>query len=129
MEINGDEEQETDLIRLIDFSDPDENEFLVVNQFTVQGTKQPRRPDLVAFINGLPLAVIELKNPDLLLDYIRHFIIFERDAMRIKWWENPEGLTYDSIAVGNIKGLRDLPVLNGESLNGSVYGRDEQPVH
>ncbi len=64
VEINGDEEQETELIRLIDFSDPDENEFLVVNQFTVQGTKQPRRPDLVAFINGLPLGIIELKNPD-----------------------------------------------------------------
>jgi type I restriction enzyme R subunit len=39
------------------------NEFLVINQFTVTGTKQPRRPDLVAFINGLPLAVMELKNP------------------------------------------------------------------
>ena len=34
-----------------------------MNQFTVTGTKQPRRPDLVFFINGLPLAVIELKNP------------------------------------------------------------------
>jgi type I restriction enzyme R subunit len=34
-----------------------------VNQFTIQGVKQPRRPDLVCFINGLPIAVIELKNP------------------------------------------------------------------
>lgn len=34
----------------------------MVNQFTVQGTKQPRRPDLVCFINGIPIAVIELKN-------------------------------------------------------------------
>jgi len=64
VELNGDEDQETELIRLIDFSDPAKNEFLAVNQFTVQGTKQPRRPDIVLFINGLPLAVLELKNPD-----------------------------------------------------------------
>lgn len=53
----------TDLVSLIDFANPSNNEFLVVNQFTVQGNKQPLRPDLVAFINGLPVAVIELKNP------------------------------------------------------------------
>jgi len=52
-----------DRARLIDFEHPGVNHFLVVNQFTVQGTKQPRRPDLVCFVNGLPLAVIELKNP------------------------------------------------------------------
>ena len=55
--------QKTDLVHLIDFANPQHNEFLVINQFTVTGTRQPRRPDLVAFINGLPLAVIELKNP------------------------------------------------------------------
>ncbi|MBQ0961021.1 type I restriction endonuclease subunit R [Ideonella sp. 4Y11] len=53
----------TDLASLIDFTNPANNEFLVVNQFTVQGSKQLLRPDLVAFINGLPVAVIELKNP------------------------------------------------------------------
>lgn len=52
-----------DRVRLIDFERAENNSFLVVNQFTVQGTKQPRRPDLVCFINGLPIAVIELKNP------------------------------------------------------------------
>ena len=52
-----------DRVRLIDFSNPQQNRFLVVSQYTVQGTKQPRRPDLVCFINGLPIAVIELKNP------------------------------------------------------------------
>lgn len=55
--------KKTDLVHLIDFSNVFANEFLVVNQFTVTGTKQPRRPDLVAFINGLPVAVLELKNP------------------------------------------------------------------
>ncbi len=52
-----------DRVRLIDFEHPEQNRFLVVNQYTVQGTKQPRRPDLVCFINGIPIAVIELKNP------------------------------------------------------------------
>nr|WP_233279558.1 type I restriction endonuclease subunit R [Acidihalobacter yilgarnensis] len=61
VEKNG--EKRGDRVRLIDFELPEQNRFLVVNQFTVQGTKQPRRPDLVCFINGIPIAVIELKNP------------------------------------------------------------------
>ncbi|MBK8971401.1 MAG: type I restriction endonuclease subunit R [Hahellaceae bacterium] len=63
VEFSVGDEKKTDLVHLIDFANPKHNEFLVINQFTVTGTKQPRRPDLVAFINGLPLAVIELKNP------------------------------------------------------------------
>ena len=57
------DEKRSDLVDLIDFAEPRNNDFLLVGQFTVSGTKQPRRPDLVAFVNGLPLAVIELKNP------------------------------------------------------------------
>lgn len=48
---------------LIDFDNLNNNRFVVVNQFTVAGTKQPRRPDIVCFINGLPVAVLELKSP------------------------------------------------------------------
>ena len=55
--------KETDHAQLIDFQNPESNDFLVVNQFTVTGTKKPRRPDIVVFVNGLPLSVIELKNP------------------------------------------------------------------
>ena len=49
--------------RVIDFEDPDNNDWLAVNQFTVSDGKHTRRPDVVVFVNGLPLAVIELKNP------------------------------------------------------------------
>ncbi|NOR42342.1 MAG: HsdR family type I site-specific deoxyribonuclease, partial [Gammaproteobacteria bacterium] len=49
---------------LIDFENLANNRFLAVNQFTIQGTKQPRRPDVVCFINGLPVAVLELKSPN-----------------------------------------------------------------
>ena len=49
---------------LIDFENIANNRFLAVNQFTIQGTKQPRRLDVVCFINGLPIAVLELKSPN-----------------------------------------------------------------
>ncbi len=52
----------TQKVYLIDFSQPEANEFLVVNQFTVIEGNQNKRPDLILFVNGLPLAVIELKN-------------------------------------------------------------------
>ena len=57
------DEKKTDLVHFIDFAQPSNNDFLVVNQFTITGSKQPRRPDVIAFVNGLPLAVVELKNP------------------------------------------------------------------
>lgn len=49
--------------RLIDFDDPDANDWLAVNQYTVIENKANRRPDVVIFVNGMPLGVIELKNP------------------------------------------------------------------
>jgi type I restriction enzyme R subunit len=51
-----------DPVRVIDFDDPSANDWLVVNQFTVTEGAHTRRPDIVVFVNGLPLAVIELKN-------------------------------------------------------------------
>lgn len=47
---------------LVDFDRPENNEFVVVNQFTVIENHQNKRPDLVLFVNGIPLVVIELKN-------------------------------------------------------------------
>jgi type I restriction enzyme R subunit len=51
-----------DHVRLIDFDDPEANDWLAVNQFTMIENKATRRPDIVLFVNGLPLTVIELKN-------------------------------------------------------------------
>ena len=50
-------------VRVLDFGEPASNDWLAVNQFTVVENKHERRPDIVLFVNGLPLAVIELKNP------------------------------------------------------------------
>ena len=52
-----------DVARLIDFDDVDANDWLTVNQFTVIEQGNNRRPDVVLFVNSLPLVVIELKNP------------------------------------------------------------------
>ena len=49
--------------RIIDFDNPDRNDWLAVNQLTVAENRNTRRPDVVLFVNGLPLGVIELKNP------------------------------------------------------------------
>ena len=51
-----------DRVRLVDFADPAANDWLAVNQFTVIEGQQNRRPDVILFLNGLPLGVIELKN-------------------------------------------------------------------
>ncbi|NCC05897.1 MAG: type I restriction endonuclease subunit R, partial [Proteobacteria bacterium] len=51
-----------EIVWLIDFAKPDNNDFLVANQFTVIENNQNKRPDLVLFVNGIPLVVIELKN-------------------------------------------------------------------
>lgn len=56
-------EKTVDHAKLIDFANPQNNDFLIVNQFTITGTKINRVPDIVVFVNGLPLAVLELKNP------------------------------------------------------------------
>ncbi|MEW6061679.1 MAG: type I restriction endonuclease subunit R [Bacteroidota bacterium] len=51
-----------DLVRVLDYDSIENNEFLAVNQFTVVEDQHERRPDIVLFVNGLPLAVFELKN-------------------------------------------------------------------
>lgn len=50
-------------LRLMDFENPGNNDLAICNQFTVKGRDAVKRPDVVAFINGLPVAVLELKNP------------------------------------------------------------------
>ena len=50
-------------VRVFDFEQPSNNDWLAVNQFTVVEGNHERRPDIVLFVNGLPLAVIEIKNP------------------------------------------------------------------
>ena len=57
-------------VKVVDFDDPATNDWLAVNQFTVTESRSTRRPDVVLFVNGLPLGVIELKNQGRLLPRI-----------------------------------------------------------
>lgn len=61
IEVSKDGNTQGELASLMDFKDPTNNEFLVINQLTIKEGNYSRRPDLILFINGLPLVVIELK--------------------------------------------------------------------
>lgn len=63
VEYQKDGETRGDFVRLIDFTEVTANEWLAVNQFSVKGAKYTRRPDIILFVNGLPLVLLELKNP------------------------------------------------------------------
>lgn len=51
------------IVKIIDFEHPENNEFFVTNQFAIQGISSVRIPDVVVFINGIPVAIFELKSP------------------------------------------------------------------
>ncbi len=72
-----------DQIKLFDFEEPANNDWLAVNQFTVTEDKNNRRPDIVVLVNGLPLAVFELKNladeNATILDAFRQLQTYKKD--------------------------------------------------
>lgn len=57
------ERERGEIVKIFDFGNPLNNEFLVVNQFAIQGIDRVRRPDVVVFVNGIPVAIFELKSP------------------------------------------------------------------
>jgi len=63
VEYQKDGETRGDFVRLIDWTHPQRNQYLAVNQFTLKGAHHTRRPDIILFVNGLPLVLLELKNP------------------------------------------------------------------
>ena len=87
------------MISLIDFEDPSNNIFRAVNQFTVEysnnGQKENRRPDVLLFVNGMPLCVIELKNPA----DARATIYDAWEQINIRYWRDiPHLLHYCPLA-------------------------------
>jgi type I restriction enzyme R subunit len=63
VDVHKDGETLGDFARLIDWTDPSRNEWLAINQYSIRGPHHTRRPDIVLFVNGLPLVLVELKNP------------------------------------------------------------------
>lgn len=58
-----DGETRGDFVRLVDWETPVKNDWTAVNQFSIKGARHTRRPDIILFVNGLPLVLLELKNP------------------------------------------------------------------
>lgn len=87
------------MVQLINFENADKNIFRAVNQFTVEytnnGQKENRRPDVILFVNGLPLCVIELKNPA-----DAHATIYDAwEQINIRYWRDiPQLLHYCPLA-------------------------------
>jgi len=61
--IRKDGQERGEKVWLVDFQNPENNSLYAINQFTVQERNQNKRPDIIIFVNGMPLVVIELKNP------------------------------------------------------------------
>jgi len=90
-----DGETRGDFVRLIDWAEPANNEWLAVNQYSIQGPNHTRRPDIVLFVNGLPLVLIELKNPaDLNADVWKAFQQIETYKEQI-----PDAFQYNEVLV------------------------------
>jgi len=64
---NSQGKTENGIVRVIDFEKPDNNDFCAVTQLWIKGERYPRRPDILIYINGLPLVFIELKNSNVKL--------------------------------------------------------------
>jgi type I restriction enzyme, R subunit len=60
-DVNG--QLRSDRVQLVDWEHPRNNDLVAINQFSIQGPKKTRRPDVLLFVNGLPLAILELKRP------------------------------------------------------------------
>ena len=84
-----------DHVRLIDFDNPDANDWLAVNQFTVIEGQNNRRPDIVVFVNGLPLGIIELKIPE---DTDKWFVAVYNQIQTYKQ-EIPSLMHYNEVTV------------------------------
>lgn len=90
-----DGETRGDFVRLIDWADVKANEWLAVNQFSIQGPKHTRRPDIILFVNGLPLVLVELKNPaDVNADLVKAF-----DQIQTYKEQIPDVFQYNEILI------------------------------
>jgi len=95
VEVQKDGETLGDFARLIDWADPSNNEWLAINQYTVKGPHHTRRPDIVLFVNGLPLVLVELKNPaDLNADIWKAF-----DQIQTYKAQTPDIFQYNEVLV------------------------------
>ncbi|PBI92232.1 type I restriction endonuclease subunit R [Variovorax boronicumulans] len=95
VEYQKDGETRGDFVRLIDWAEPTHNEWLAVSQFSIKGPHHTRRPDILLFVNGLPLVLLELKNPaDLNADIWRGY-----DQIQTYKEQIPDVFQYNEVLV------------------------------
>ena len=95
VEYQKDGETRGDYVRLIDWAKPEHNDWLAVNQFSIKGPHHTRRPDIILFVNGLPLVLLELKNPaDAAADIWKAF-----DQIQTYKEQIPEAFQYNELLV------------------------------
>ncbi|MDB1124678.1 type I restriction endonuclease subunit R [Vibrio algarum] len=109
-------------VKLIDFDTPENNEFLVTNQFKVEGVNQKIIPDIICFVNGIPLAVIECKSP-YISDPMSHGIDQLRRYADLREQQEGEGAEklfwYNQLMVST---CRDQAKVGTISSNSQHYG-------
>jgi len=112
-------------VRFIDFQEPENNEFLVVNQFWVKGPKETDRPDIVIFINGIPLVVIECKSPVAKQGGIsklfgaRYGTIFSDEEYYHQWKENGDKKLPNMADHPTVREMLQLGLIKKEDLSDS----------
>ena len=112
-------------VRFIDFDDPENNEFLAVNQFWVKGPEETDRPDIVIFINGIPLVVIECKNP-----VAKHIGISEAIRQLKRYQEEiPQLFHTDQICIAlNLFGARYGTIFSDEEFYHEWKHREDEKL-
>lgn len=77
--------EDFDIVKLIDFDNPERNDFHCVNQMWIRGRVNYRRPDVLLFVNGLPMVFIELKNSTVKLEeaYNHNLVSYRKDIPNI----------------------------------------------
>ena len=112
--------QKTERLRVVDWEQPANNDFLLVSQFSVTGALYTCRPDLVGFVNGLPWVVIELKKPGVPAraafdENLTHYkqaadssaVLEQRAAHRQQWHRQPRWLAHRRLgALGRVEAHR-----------------------
>ncbi|MEG4443434.1 type I restriction endonuclease subunit R [Microcoleus sp. AT9_B5] len=97
---NDDGEEITENVTVIDWKNPTNNDFFLASQFWITGEMYPRRPDLIGFINGIPLIFIELKasGERVELAYQNNFCDYRKEIPQLFWYNSIVILSNGSIS-------------------------------
>ncbi|PSB44852.1 DEAD/DEAH box helicase [filamentous cyanobacterium Phorm 6] len=124
---NDDGEEITENVTVIDWKNPTNNDFFLASQFWITGEMYPRRPDLIGFINGIPLIFIELKasKERVELAYQNNFCNYRKEIPQLFWYNSIVILSNGSISkIGSLTAtweyFSDWKKINNEGEQGII---------